>query len=478
MRVSIKDILLDKESYLYWVDKKIILTFKLISNLDKKQEIKEIFINHWFNLICNLDKHNVYNKKISLWKNIILKENEEKSYNVKIPIVIPDDEGVYTHLKNYIQIKINLPFLKEEVETKIEFLVKEYEKLEIKNITNYSWLNTYVKSDEFENHSDRKIAFKLKEYSNLDDNYIEVKQEIPEEIIENEEILEKENKVIFRNKFDSLFWSTQEVEFIEKSLLEKLQKESKFIRVVYYLINSKIYWYIYKYNLFLLVFLLIILLFEPTKVIFIITLVFFIISSVIIFWSKIAEKVFNYLIFEKVYSDIELKSPSEISKSINKKLKKWALSIKDIFKKFRFKINSEIDYNMSISLNTYLQSFYKSWDKIKHETDLIRWLELFNSKWHGLFNINDMSLLENNYAWVFDILLPSFKNRWFSGKNKIYYKLVVSFKSSYLPDYKKEICIDFDKKISTSYNFKEKLLKKSIMWVIVFIVIYLIIKSI
>lgn len=443
MWIKITDIILDKKSYLYWIDKNINISFKLKSDNNEHQKVKEIYIYYWFNVFWKEDKHFIYSNKIVLDNQTTV--NNEINYSTSIPIVIPNIKASSTKIENFIYIQINNLNIKEELKTKIYFSVKKYEKNWIKNIINYGWISNYIMSKQFENESESDIEKKMNELSNIDDNYNK---------------LSNYNKIALKTKFkwfSFLFFNSdnflKQEDYIDKEILNNILQKSLFAKISHYLLNSPIYWIIYKYFFIPpVVFFLLIFIFPLNNIIWMWLWISFILSLFIFIFSKLIEKIYKKFILKNMY-DIKLHSSKTISNNINNKLKTWKLDISDIFSKFEIiNTNNPIDYILSIRLDTYLQSYEWTWKYVTQLKDNLHWIELFNSSWKKIFNINDIKILENDYSKIFEILVPIFQCWWVNWVSKIYYKLVINFESSYLPNYKKELNINIDKKLIFSSN--------------------------
>ena len=438
MGVKITDIISDKKIYLYWIDKNINLSFKLKSDNKKDLKIKEVYIYYWFNVICSWDKHTIKSEKKSLDKNIILEKNWEKKYNVSIPITIPNNKWYSTEIENFLYIKISNPNQKEKIKPKILFSVKKYEKSKIYNLENYSWLNNYILSDNFENESENDIEKQINEHSNIDDDYSQS---------------EWYDKISLKTSFEWLFswyFSITDLlpeDYVDDDILNNIKNKSKLFRVANFLLNSEKYWLIYKYIIIApIIFIVPFFLFPQNYIIWFSFLISFLWFISIFYFSKIIERNYRKILYRNLF-DIKLLSSELISNNINNKLKIWNLNINDIFEKFEININHSIDYMFSIRLDSYVQSYSWSWKHVIHETDKTYWIELFHNQWNQIFNINNIKLVKNNYHKLYDILLPTF-NKWIlNWFNKIYYKIAINFESSYLPKYEKELKINFNKNL-------------------------------
>jgi hypothetical protein len=155
---------------------------------------------------------------------------------------------------------------------------------------------------------------------------------------------------------------------------------------------------------------------------------------------------------------------------------KYIWYFKKIWNKKKY---NSINYIFSIRLDTYIKSFEIKWSwrsqYSKQVTDVLHWIELFHNSWKNIFEINNIKLLENNYSTIYDILLPVFKSWWVDWTTKIYYKLVIDFSSPELPDYKKELNINLNKKLIFNSKNNEKLWKIITIWVLILIFLFYII---
>ena len=455
MGVKITNITLDKEDYLYWIDKNINLSFKLEAD-NPNQEVEEVYIDYWFNIICDWKKKVKANNRIVIDKDVTL--NIEKQYNISIPIIIPNNKWNYTKIKNYIYIKLDIPYLKEKINIKISFSPEEYKKLGIEKVINYK---NYKFNDLFINNDEK----------NFNNNFS----------------LKSENKILLKTRFEWLLFDSQEEDYINLDILNKLKENSLKIRFIYFLLNSKIYRTIYKYiiliPIFFFVFILILPLLKNFSIIYSFPLndiiwnwlvISFLLCILILLFSKIIEKVYQSLLYKNVYN-IKFNSFNDISNNINNKLKSWTLGVYDIFKKFDIeRMNIPIDYKFSVRLDTYLESFEWTWRNVKQVVDKLYWIELFNDQWNKLFDINNIKLVNNDYFKINNILLPVLNEWWIEWTTKIYYKLAIDFKSSYLPNYKNALSVSIDKKLTNNNknygkNFKRVIISIIIFWFLAYI---------
>ena len=449
MGIKITNITLDKEKYLYWIDKNINLSFKLETD-HSDQEVEEVYINYWFNIICDWKKKVKANNRISIAKDIIL--NIEKQYNISIPIIIPNSKWNYSKIKNFIYIKLDIPYLKKKVDVKVSFSPEEYNKLGIKKVISYK---NYKFNDLFVDDDEKNINSTLS--------------------------LKSENKILLKTKFEWLLFDFQDEDYINIEILNKLKKNSFKIRFIYFLLNSKIYRTVYKYiiliPIFFFIFILILPLIKNFSIIYSFPLndiiwnwlvISFLLCILIILFSKIIEKVYQSSLYKNVYN-IKFNSFNDISNNINNKLKSWRLNIYDIFQTFDIeRINIPFDYKFSLRLDSYLESFEWTWRDVKKVTDKLYWIELFNEQWNKVFDVNNIKLVNNDYSKINDILLPVLNEWWIEWVTKIYYKLSIDFKSSYLPNYKNTLSVNINKKLINDNKDYSKIFKRVVISIIIF----------
>ena len=449
MGIKITNITLDKEKYLYWIDKNINLSFKLETD-HSDQEVEEVYINYWFNIICDWKKKVKANNRISIAKDIIL--NIEKQYNISIPIIIPNSKWNYSKIKNFIYIKLDIPYLKKKVDVKVSFSPEEYNKLGIKKVISYK---NYKFNDLFVDDDEKNINSTLS--------------------------LKSENKILLKTKFEWLLFDFQDEDYINIEILNKLKKNSFKIRFIYFLLNSKIYRTVYKYiiliPIFFFIFILILPLIKNFSIIYSFPLndiiwnwlvISFLLCILIILFSKIIEKVYQSSLYKNVYN-IKFNSFNDISNNINNKLKSWRLNIYDIFQTFDIeRINIPFDYKFSLRLDSYLESFEWTWRDVKKVTDKLYWIELFNEQWNKVFDVNNIKLVNNDYSKINDILLPVLNEWWIEWVTKIYYKLSIDFKSLYLPNYKNTLSVNINKKLINDNKDYSKIFKRVVISIIIF----------
>lgn len=456
MNLEIKNLKLNKEKYIYWLDDSIELSFELES--DENEIIKEIVIFYWYNFYWEEQRHKAFNNSIVKKNKVISQWVKEKfSFTIPIKIFNLSISDWFNNMKitNYINIKIKNKFFINIINKKLypniiikqnaywlnNFTVQETIWLDnngaelINNVNNNEEILLidnieYLKENTLENEKD----------SNLE--YLSKRVEISEKIKQNEwdfVIIKKQFKWIFSwwitkiMEEDSLF-----ADYIHKNIYKKL-KENIIINIFHYLVNSKIYNFIHKYIFILPIIFIANEMFN--NIIFKIissnldnNLIFIYVFLVFPIWfllfSKLFEKLFEKVLNSKIYN-FKLLDTKIIESNLNNKLTNWILNISDIIENFNIKVwNNNIDYNFRISLRLNVWTFNGAWKSKTYHAHNVYLLQLFNNTWKWYFDLNKVSLLANNYSNLKLLLPNSVKSPW----TKIYYTLDYSFSSSHLPD--------------------------------------------
>ena len=229
--LKIKNIKLDKEKYIYWLDKTINFSFDLESN--KNETIKEIVIFYWYNFYWNKQKHYAFQDKI-VEKNKVISEWILENFSFLIPITFfnlkVNDWINNIKIENYIDIRINVGLfskIKEKITPNI-----------IIDKNKYNFSNFYV-SNSFDTvildiQDIEKLIFKKDEekYLNIVNNIEKYNLELLnitklhlEDIIEGENLENKElfNKIkeLSEKKDSLLILNDNKTEEFNKLLSEK-----------------------------------------------------------------------------------------------------------------------------------------------------------------------------------------------------------------------------------------------------------------
>jgi len=436
MGLELKNVKLDKEVYIYWIDENINLSFELYS--EKNETIKEINIYYWYNFFWNYNKYNAFQDKIIEENKIISEWMPEKLYfTIPIQFFNFDDIVWKIQIENYINITIknNLFSLKikERILPNIIFDKKGYD------LSNFSLfeniLNNNIPEDENNNFKEDSILSNLEEdnsYTFLGDKYNKFKED-----------KNTEDCILIKRHFKGAFsWFTTSFieknknlgDYVHKDIYNKL-KENTIVNIFDKLINSEIYCFIYRY-IYILLFIGIFF-YTLTNYNIILTLLIFI-PILVIWFSKLLEKLFNSKLDNSMY-DIKQISPDNIKNNIEQNLINWSLKITDIFDKFTLKLNdTSIDYNFKVLLFlnvwTYYTTGWKNSSTIYLNSEVYS-IKLFNYIWKGDFDLSKVHLLENNYNKLIGILPKSNTN----PKTKVYYTLAYKCKSNHIPDIDREM---------------------------------------
>ncbi|PID87484.1 hypothetical protein CSB07_00745 [Candidatus Gracilibacteria bacterium] len=542
MKIRVIDISLDKENYLYGIDKNINLSFKLKTANNTYQKVKKVSIYYGTSIICYGNNHFINRKNIILDKNIEFEG--EKEYRTSIPIRMPNitgnpidaikkavipkstllsnkskkstpekiiycgcdkgfiieaDKGLeriiyygysksnkdqltnitegqvlfktefdgyyltlpnikdlekeYIKIKNFIYIKVDNLNIKKEVIPKIIFSSDKYKELNFKNIIDYRWIDSLT----FINYSSKSNENQLKENKNITDDKVLLKKEFNGLYLASLNI----------NNFGGAYINNFGEDYINKDLLNNMKNRSILFSLLHFVLNSRIYGLFYKCFSIVPIILFILTILIKSDILPILFKKTFIGAIFFYAISKIIEIIYKRILLSSTYN-ININSSNTISYNINEKLKTGELSIYHIFKEFEIlNIDKSIDYIFSVRLDTYLSSFKWRWKNLTKETTKIKGLQLFYDEGKGEFNINNIKLLDNDYDKINEILIPVFSQGWVEGINKTYYKLAINFKSSCLPDYEKELNINFNKKaiFDSSKNDNKK------KWLVILVII-------
>lgn len=449
MGVKITNILLDKNKYLYWIDKNINIT-----------------------LFIKSDKNEFLSKNIVVfWKKIDWKVNEllETKYNIFSEILLIDDIKLEKWIKHKIEILIPIKLFNFYWKN---LIIKNFIKIQL-----WKWFWFYKINKEINpniilenNNVDNLIIDKYNNniieedtknnFESVDQNNLFIKKRKKKQLNEN---------FINPKRFFSWFflWKSlreewvNDADYIHKDIFKKINNNSLIIKFIWFLINSKIYNFIYKYMMllpvFYIIFIIIIALlhnvipkhitnlfivdnwWDRFFIILWITLLFIILSMMISF-------LYSYLLSRSTYK-FKFQTKVDIEQNFSSKLKWWNILITDILKYFKLTDNIyNMDYNVELWLSLYVfRSFSSPWSELGRIkfNDRILYINLFSKEDKWLFNLNDIKLNKNNYEEL-ESLLP---NTFWMDLANIYYELNFTFTSNYLPDINifKEINLIFNK---------------------------------
>jgi len=410
MGLKIKNVKLDKEKYVYWIDKNINLSFELYS--DKDQTIKNIYIYYWYDFLLNT----VFKDKF-IEKNISISSWDSKEFSFVIPIKFFNFNDWQIKVENYINISVYSDLFGSKIRKSLSPNITFDEKLyDFSNLfLTENILDTYSLEYKDDNTKEYNISSKL----NNTEDFILIKRKF-------------KGVLIWFLTYFNYFSEYLNEDYIHKDIYNKL-KENIIVNLFDKLINSKIYCFIYKY-IYILFFMGISWIdITINDYSFIFYLLIFI-SLLFIWFSRLLEKLFHYEL-KKSFYDIKQLSSDNIKNNIEQKLISWSLKITDIFDNFSLKLNdSNIDYNFTIflSLNiwTYTYTIWTNNSKKVYLNSKVYSIELFNYAWKGYFDLSKIHLLENNYNKLSGILPKSNTN----PKTKVYYTLAYKCKSKHIPD--------------------------------------------
>ncbi|MCP4524027.1 MAG: hypothetical protein GY828_07465 [Candidatus Gracilibacteria bacterium] len=149
-----------------------------------------------------------------------------------------------------------------------------------------------------------------------------------------------------------------------------------------------------------------------------------------------------------------LLSKRKISENIDEKLFHGNLVLSDIFCKINDKNGYYGEYNISIQLDSFIESMevipfgqggnYSQYYNTRKRIGRLHSIELFNYNGKNNLNLNEISMLNNKYTDLQKYLLPIFSKNSIYGKTKIFYKLSYVFSSTVLPVSAKEMMIKID----------------------------------
>jgi len=212
MELKIKNIKLDKDVYIYWIDKNINLSFELESN--KNEIIKEITIFYWYNFYWENEKNNAFNDKI-IEKNKNISANIIEKFSFTIPIsffnLYVNDWVTNMKIENYININIvNWAFNKNLKEKLIPNIIIDKSEYWLQNLI----VSNHIESSKYYINKIEKLILK----SNNDD-YSKIIKEI--EKTENDLL-----KVTDINLDEHIYWKEKEYNLLSDEI-NKLNKEKE-----------------------------------------------------------------------------------------------------------------------------------------------------------------------------------------------------------------------------------------------------------
>lgn len=210
MGLKIKNIKLDKEKYIYWIDSNMILSFELES--DKDGNIEEIVIFYWYNFYWKQQKHKASNDKINEKNTSIQKWINEKSFSIPINFFNLNINNL--KIKNYINIEIKNWFLNKNINEKLlpNIIIDE----------NTYWLKNIIfpNNISFWKSSEEKIESLI-----LKSNNIEY-EKIINEINEKEKRLREISRSFF--SLEPIKWKEQWYSFLSDEINNLNEKKVNF----------------------------------------------------------------------------------------------------------------------------------------------------------------------------------------------------------------------------------------------------------
>lgn len=408
--MEINNITLDKDKYVYWVDQNMYLYFEIADNILNKY----LCITYGFYFFC-WKKYNykIYSKKINI-KDIEYNDNTNR-YKCKIPIVMISKSfksfyGEKIWMKNFIHIWTSLISKNIKITPIISYDLLKIREFGFKNI--------------IDNKTDWNEYFEEQEWDNIYINY----------------------KLYWIFTWAFLAKILDKIS-INKNIYTRLLKESFFLRIWNSLINKSINQNIYKFLFILPIASYTLWLFFPLysllSDVFILSLWIFIFSVLL---TLTLNQIYIKVLYKKIYW-IKFLSKKDISNNLLNKLSNNTLNINDILYNTQMDwVDNWWNYKVRISLHSYMTTFSWIWKSVEKENSPLYWIDLFELQKKGLFYINDLKLLNNNYRNINDILLPTFKTGFINWQNKIYYKISICINSSTLPYFEKFVDIDFKNK--------------------------------
>jgi len=239
MGLKIKNVKLDKEKYIYWIDKNINLSFELYS--DKNETIKNIYIYYWYNFLLNT----VFKDKF-IEKNISISSWDSKEFSFVIPVKFFNFNDWQIKVENYINISVYSGLfgskIKEKILPNIIFDEKAYDFSNLfltENILDSSSLE-YEDNNEYKDGNTKEYNISSKLDNNTED-FILIKRQFKGVLIWFLTYIREYNKY-----FDNYLCKDLNDDYIHKDIYNKL-KENIIVNIFDKLINSKIYCFIYKY---------------------------------------------------------------------------------------------------------------------------------------------------------------------------------------------------------------------------------------
>ncbi|MCP4524065.1 MAG: hypothetical protein GY828_07655, partial [Candidatus Gracilibacteria bacterium] len=215
--MEIKNITLNKEKYIYGIDKKIILTFEVDKNISD-EKINTIKVNYGFNIICRKYKYNIYVKKYDVKEIITL--NNKKICRFNLPISVFNLLRKKIGINNYIHINTGIICKTIKLNPTIKYDVLECNKHGIKN------LSDYMKDDTS---------------NDVEEDYDSIfhKEKTGENISIKNRFYGIFSGFIYRDYYDNIS--------LDKEVYNKLRKKSFLFKILSDLLNSKLVQFTYKY---------------------------------------------------------------------------------------------------------------------------------------------------------------------------------------------------------------------------------------
>ncbi len=439
--MNIININLCKEKYYYWIDKNIVVSFEMSSQDDTKEEDVKISYGYYLYGQSTFNSKHKYlwfkDSSVSVSKDLV-----NQHYTFEIPIVIFNLKREDTKEKLWIQNFIHVKIKRHKITEKIypEIVLDEYSihlKKQIKHFhLRYKDIPSrfeYNLSKEEMSKAINAVSF-FSEKSKNSDNNIKLQTEF-KGLLSTSFIKIKENNLLS--------------DYISPPFYDNLNSKIS-LYIFFKLIKSKIFNFVYKYSIFPPLIIWGDLLLQNRVYNLLWGLVpynIFVVSGcsflAIFVFSKLYEMYAKNKIHKLAY-DIRLLKHEKIGENVSNKLIDWTLKINDIFSDF--KINNKFlwwKYLFSVSWNCYIKSYYHDrTSKIEVITHIFS-LDLFSDSNITSFDINWITLLDNNYSNLKDILPKIQKVEWYwkSSGVEIYYWLTYELDSIWLPNILKSIDI-------------------------------------
>lgn len=428
----------DKEEYIFWEDKNMLLTFQIKNNSEKHYKIKQVRVIYWYIFYWKKWEKEKEENKIIIKNNFLLNKKQTLDFSKSISIIFPNIDWKVSWLRNYIIIEIDKDWSLLDINKKIKLKISLSGNLKEKYKPKNNLLNDYYDEENYYKDDDKVSFF---------DIFKDLKQK-------DELILKSKEKhfwyEIVKLWTFSRFTFSEELrdDFLKKSVYEEIKNKYFFIKMVDYLLKnnffrkSDIYLYFITI-LVLIVFIIVDYIFDFNSNLgkeylyknrYTILLTIFIFTFFITLFKSIIE-----LVYRKKIRDFFYRVKLNDNKIIRNNIETWKINPSSFFNYFEILEWWNIDYQYNFVLDCYIKSWHTeyqyNWDNQKnkvivYDKSLVYSINLWSWTWKWIFIFNSLDtksdlLIDYNY---FNI--PFLEK----GNSRIYYEFKYEFTSDYLPD--------------------------------------------